>query len=287
VTPAEEPRAQRPPERPANPVELLEIRLFLEAIYERWGYDLRDYARPSMHRRVEAALAKSGASDLGALQHRVLVDAEAFARVLADLTVQVSDLFRDPEFFRSFVDHVVPVLRTYPLLNVWHAGCATGEEAYSTAVLLREAGLLDRCQLYATDLSAAAIERAKDGVFSTDDLAAVEDRYLRAGGATALADHATIAYGQLAFSEAVRRRILFFQHDLVGDHVFGEMHVVFCRNVLIYFGPELRARVLAKLEASLRPGGFLALGTAERLPAGRSFVDHDAAARIYRHRGLR
>ena len=263
------------------------------------------------------------------------------------------------------------MLRTYPLLNIWHAGCATGEEAYSTAVLLREEGVYDRCQIYATDLSTPALERAKQGVFATKDRAAVDERYRRAGGAGALehhatiaydqiafheavrsrivffqhdlvtdyvfaemyrqvehdvsgedvvgddragrsalrtADgrrsgrsdrrvaleraggalehHATIAYDQIAFHEAVRSRIVFFQHDLVTDYVFAEMHVVFCRNVLIYFGRELRGRVLDKLERSLCHGGFLCLGTSERLPSGErpAFVEL-TPERIYRLRG--
>jgi chemotaxis protein methyltransferase CheR len=267
-------------------VEAIEVRLFLEAIHDRYGYDLRDYAAPSMRRRVQVALAKSAASDLGALQHRVLSEPETFARVLADLTVQVSELYRDPAFYLELRARVVPVLRTYPLLNVWHAGCATGEEAYSTAVLLREEGLLDRCQIYATDLSAPALERAKQGVFATRDRAAVDDRYRRAGGAASLEAHATFAYDQIAFHEAVRRRIVFFQHDLVADYVFAEMHVVFCRNVLIYFGRDLRARVLDKLERSLCRGGFLCLGTSERLPTGdRGPFVEVGAERIYRLRG--
>jgi chemotaxis protein methyltransferase CheR len=268
-------------------VAALEIRLFLAAIYERYGYDLRDYGTRSMTRRVQVALAKSGASDLGALQHRVLTEPSVFARVLADLTVQVSELFRDPDFYRALRECVLPVLRTYPVLNIWHAGCSTGEEAYSTAVLLHEAGLLDRCQIYATDLSVSALYRAKQGVYLTSaDLGAETDRYQRAGGAETLAGHATVAYGQIAFHEALRRRILFFQHDLVSDYVFAEMHVVFCRNVLIYFGPDLRARVLGKLKKTLCRGGFLCLGASERLsPAHRTgFAELAAHEHIYRER---
>jgi chemotaxis protein methyltransferase CheR len=271
----------------ADVVAALEVRLFLEAIYERYGYDLRDYALPSMSRRVQAALSRSGLHDLGALQHRVLTDADAFARVLADLTVQVSALFRDPAFYLSFRERVVPVLRTYPHVNVWHAGCASGEEAYSTGIVLREAGLAARSQSYATDLSAAAVERAKQGVYAAKDLDAIVDGYRRAGGAASFESYATVAYGQIALTEALRSRILFFQHDLVSDYVFGEMQVVFCRNVLIYFGRALRERVMQKLARSLCPGGFLCLGSSERLPANLRgpFVEIDADARIYQLRG--
>jgi chemotaxis protein methyltransferase CheR len=268
-------------------VAALEVRLFLEAVHERYGYDLRDYALPSMSRRVHAALARSGLSDIGALQHRVLTDADAFALVLADLTVPVTELFRDPSFYRALRERVVPVLRTYPLLNVWHAGCATGEEAYSTAILLREEGLYGRCQLYATDLSQAALECAKEGVYSAKDLDAIVEGHRRAGGTGSFASHATVAYGRLALKESLRRRILFFQHDLVSDYVFAEMQLVLCRNVLIYFGRALRERVLEKLARSLCPGGFLCLGSSERLPVDAlgPFVEVDADARIYRLRG--
>jgi chemotaxis protein methyltransferase CheR len=270
-----------------DPVETLEVRLFLEAIDARYGYDLRDYAPPSMRRRVLVALGKSGLPNLGALQHAVLVDPALFARVLADLTVPVSELFRDPVFFRTFRERVVPTLRTYPFFNVWHAGCATGEEAYSTAILLREEGLGDRCQIYATDLSPRALEHAKQGVYRPQELSAVVERYALAGGTATLEAHATVAYGQLAMAESLRSRILFFQHSLVADHVFAEMTVVFCRNVLIYFGRDLRARVMRKLEESLARGGFLCLGSSERVPteARSAFVPFAPEERIYRFRG--
>jgi chemotaxis protein methyltransferase CheR len=269
-------------------LEAIEVRLFLEGLNARYGYDLRDYAPASMHRRVRAALALSGFSDLGALQHAVLADAALFCRVLPELTVPVSELFRDPAFFRAFRERVVPTLRTYPVFNVWHAGCATGEEAYSTAIVLREEGLLERCQIYATDLSPAVLGRAKEGVYHPRDLAAVEDRYAAAGGKATLGAHATIAYDQLAMAEALRSRILFFQHNLVSDHTFAEMTVVFCRNVLIYFGRGLRDRVMRKVEASLGAGGFLCLGSSERLPndGTQTFAPFVPEQRIYRYRGL-
>jgi chemotaxis protein methyltransferase CheR len=268
-------------------LEALEIRLFLDAIFARYGYDLRGYSPSSMRRRVRTALAKSGRPNLGALQHGVLTDAQLFARVLGDLTVPVSALFRDPDFYRAFRERVVPVLRTYPFVNVWHAGCATGEEAYSTAIVLREEGLYERCQLYATDLSVEALERAKQGVYGPRDLAVASAGYRRAGGLGTFADHATLAYEQLALPDSLRSRILFFQHSLVSDHVFAEMQVIFCRNVLIYFGPELRARVMRKLAQSLCRGGFLCLGSSERLPVEMrgSFVEVAGTERIYRHEG--
>jgi chemotaxis protein methyltransferase CheR len=260
----------------------LEVDLLLEAICARYGYDLRGYARPSLRRRVEAALARSGLAHLGELQHRVIRDPPFFAEVLQDLTVRASEMFRDPTFFRAFREKVVPVLRTYPQVRVWHSGCATGEEVYAAAIVLLEEGLLDRTQLYGTDLSLEALERAKQGVFSADRLEAYARNYHDAGGAASLDRYYTYAYDRIAMREALRARTVFFQHDLVTDHTFGEMHVVFCRNVLLYFGAELRGRVLAKLAESLCPGGFLCLGSSERMPDGSAFAELDREQRIYR-----
>jgi chemotaxis protein methyltransferase CheR len=264
----------------------LEISLLLDAIHARYGYDLRGYTPASMRRRVLAVLSKYGLPHLGELQHRVLTDSEFFASVLHDLTVQVSELFRDPHFYRAFRSQVLPVLRTYPLLRIWHAGCATGEEAYASAIMLSEAGLYDRAQIYATDLSARAIEQAKEGVYPVDRLRTFAENYAQAGGSSDLDRYLTTAYDHIALSEPLRRNILFFQHNLVSDHVFGEMHVVFCRNVLIYFARELRGRVLDKLRQALIHGGFLCLGSSERITS----ADHrlelselDAQERIYRH----
>jgi chemotaxis protein methyltransferase CheR len=254
--------------------EAIEIRLLLEAIRARYGYDLRDYAPASMRRRVLTALARSGLENLGQLQHQILDDPQLFGSVLEDLTVRVSDMFRDPDFYRAFRDEITPVLRTYPRLNIWHSGCATGEEAYSTAILLTEAGLYDRAQIYATDLSPRALEQAKEGVYSAEHLAAYTTNYEKTGGTSRLSSYYTAAYDRIAIREALRRNILFFQHDLVADHVFAEMNVIFCRNVLIYFGQELRQRVLHKFTQSLCPGGFLCLGSSEQL--SRSGADTDA-----------
>jgi len=270
-------------------VAALEVRLFLQAIFERYGYDLREYATGSLNRRIHLALTRSGQGNLGALQHRILTDPEVFSQVLADLTVQVSEFFRDPHFYKAFRAKVVPRLRTYPFIKIWHAGCATGEEAYSTAILLHEEGLLDRSQLYATDVSASAIERAKEGVFAVADLDALSETYRQAGGKETMSAYATAAYGQIALKDSLRKRIVFFQHDLVSDHVFGEVQVVFCRNVLIYFGRSLRERVLRKFADSLCVGGFLCLGSSERLATevAGTFAPAATDQRIYRMREAR
>lgn len=273
---------------PREEAESIEVSLLLEAIYARYGCDLRGYARAPMRRRVMAALGASGLANLGELQHAVLHDAQTFFEVLNDLTVHVTELFRDPLFYRTFRAEVVPVLRTYPLLRIWHAGCATGEEAYASAILLTEEGLYDRCQIYATDLSTRALAKAKQGIYPARHLEGFTRNYELSGGNATLSHYVTSAYDRVAFKESLRRNILFFQHNLVSDHTFGEMHVIFCRNVLIYFAPELRTTVLARLVQSLCTGGFLCMGNSERASrsSGRNeLTELSAEHRIYRYAG--
>jgi len=246
-------------------VEALEVRLLLEAIYCQYGYDLRDYASTSMRRRVLAALRRSGLAHLGEMQHKLLVDQPFFATVLDTLTVRVTELFRDPTFHLAFRERVVPVLRTYPLVRIWHAGCASGEEVYATSIILSEEGLYDRAQIYATDLSHDALDQARHGIYPAAQLGKFTENYRRAGGTASLSSYYTEAYDHIAMRESLRRNVLFFQHNLVSDHVFGEMNLIVCRNVLIYFGPELKVRVLRKFDQSLCPRGFLCLGTSEHL----------------------
>jgi chemotaxis protein methyltransferase CheR len=270
---------------PENETEALEIRLFLDAISAKYGYDMRGYATGSMRRRVLAALARSGLAHLGELQHRVLHDRAFFAEVIEDLTVRVSEMFRDPSFFLAFRSRVVPLLRTYPRLNVWHCGCAAGEEVYATAIVLLEEGLYDRTQIYATDVSAQALEQAKQALYPADRLKAFAEGYAASGGKSTFSSYFTEAYDGIALRESLRKNILFFEHNLVSDHVFAEMNVVFCRNVLIYFGEELRGRVMGTIRESLCPGGFLCLGSSETLRGAQAlpFSDFVPTERIYRH----
>jgi chemotaxis protein methyltransferase CheR len=266
--------------------EAIEQRLVLEAIFQKYGYDLRNYAPDSIKRRLRACLSRTGLAHLGELQHRVLESAEFFSGVIDELTVQVSEMFRDPAFYRAFRARVLPVLRTYPQIKIWHAGCASGEEAYTSAILLSEEQLLERAQIYATDLSARAIERAREGVYSMTQSALFSENYTLAGGKRRFEDHCSIAYGKFAISEPLRQSVVFFQHDLVSDYALGEMQVIFCRNVLIYFGAELRARVLDMFVKSLCRGGFLCLGANESLPAAlsREFAEVSANDRIFQRR---
>jgi chemotaxis protein methyltransferase CheR len=265
--------------------EAIEVRLLLEAILARYGYDLRDYAPASLHRRVLAALARTGLPHLGELQHRLLGDPDLMTTVLSTLTVSVSDMFRDPSFYLAFRSQVAPILHTYPLLRIWHCGCANGEEVYANAILLAEEGLYERAQIYATDLSPNALERAQQGIFPASSLPTYAENYAASGGRAEFSSYYTQAYDGIAMKEWLRKNILFFQHDLVGDHVFGEMHVVFCRNVLIYFTPALRERVIGKFALCIGPNGFLCLGRTERLPStalAGPFGEFEPEERIYR-----
>lgn len=246
-------------------LEALEARLLLEAMAQAYGADFRAYAPQSMHRRLRAARERLGCATLSELQQRVLHDRAAFEAVLAHLTVQVSEMFRNPAFFRALREEVLPYLGTWPSLKVWVAGCADGEELYSLAILFREAGLEHRTQFYATDISAAALARAEAGIYPTDKLAGFSRNYQQAGGTGSLSDYYTAAYDWARFDPTLRRRVVFADHNLAADAVFTEAHLVTCRNVMIYFTPELQERAVGLFADSLVHGGFLGLGAHETL----------------------
>lgn len=267
-------------------VENLEVELLLEAIYRRHGYDFRGYARDVMSRRLSVARLKVGASSLGELQHRLLVDEQLFRVVLAQLTVRVSDIYRDPEFWLALRQRVVPTLRTYPTLKLWLAGCAGGEEVYSMAILLEEEGLTERSIIYATDLSSDGLIEAKYGEYAEARLATFDANYRRAGGKRRFEDYCTVAYDCLAMHSSLRRNVVFFEHNLVSDYSPGQMNVVFCRNVLIYFDASTRQQTLELFRGCLHPSGYLCLGMSEALPP-RFRTEFEAIAaneRIYRAR---
>jgi len=268
-------------------IEELEIRLVLEAIHARYGYDFRGYALESMRRRLHVALTKSRSAHLGELQHRLLTEPALFSELLDDLTVQVSAMFRDPGFYLAFRREVVPILRTYPELKIWHAGCASGEEVYTTAILLAEEDLYERAQLYATDVSTTALTRAREGIYDTNVFESSRQGYVDAGGVGRFDDYYSTAYGKSVVREGLKKNVVFFQHDLASDYAFGEMHVIFCRNVLIYFGDPLRAKVFHTFAGGLRRGGFICLGQTERIPTSLdAFTEFCPKQRIYRHRGV-
>lgn len=262
----------------------LEIDLFLEAIYRLYRHDFRHYARPTLRRRLAQALGALGEASLSQLQHRVLREPALLAQVLRFLTVQVSELFRDPGFYLALRTQVVPLLRTYPSLKVWVAGCSRGEEVYSLAILLEEEGLLQRTIMYATDVSTEALRAAETGVYSIERAQSFSRNYQRAGGRRSLSDYYTAAYDGVAFDRRLRENVVFSDHSLATDSVFAEVHLVTCRNVLIYFDSELRDRAVSLFRESLVRKGFLALGAKESLRACKhaaGFVELDHENRIY------
>jgi chemotaxis protein methyltransferase CheR len=243
----------------------IEQRALLEAIYLRWQHDFRQYAPASMRRRLRQAMAALGCTRLSQLQDRVLRDGEAFDRLLQYLTVQVSEMFRDPAYFRALREQVVPELRTYPSLKLWVAGCSNGEEVWSLAILLHEEGLLERCIVYATDINPQALARAEAGVFDRDSMPVFSRNYLAAGGRASLGEYCTAAYGGVLFDRKLKRQVVFADHSLATDAVFSEVHLVSCRNVLIYFDAPLQTRAIGLFRDALVRHGFLGLGSRESL----------------------
>lgn len=253
----------------------IELRLLLDAIYYRYHYDFRNYAMASVRRRVTVAMENLGCETLAALQARILREEEAFSRLLQDLTIQVTDMFRDPLFFRAFREEIIPVLRTYPSIRLWVAGCATGEELYSYAVILREEGLLDRAILYGTDISPQALRKAESGVYELSRVRTFTNNHRLTGAKSSLSEHYTAAYQSVAFDQCFKRRAVFADHSLATDNVFAEVQVVSCRNVFIYFDSMLQERALGLIRRSLCRRGYLGLGSRETL----QFSSHSSAFR--------
>lgn len=248
-----------------HPVDEIELDLFIEALRRRYHYDFRSYSRASMARRADVARERLGCDTLSDAQRRLLHEPAVLPDVIDAMTVQVSEFFRDPDYFRALRQEVVPHLRTYSSLKVWVAGCANGEELYSLAILLREEGLLDRTIFYATEINRRALNKAQSGVYDIDRLAGFSVNYQRAGGRGSLSDHYTAAYGRAVFDRGLRNRVVFSEHDLATDEVFSEVHLISCRNVLIYFDDRLQNRVFRLFADSLVRGGFLGLGSHETL----------------------
>ncbi len=266
-------------------VERLELRLLLEAVYLRYGYDFREYAMSSVTRRLGQFAEGEGLRSYGDVTARLLREVAFFHRLVPFFSVSVTSLFRDPFFYAAMAEKVVPRLRSWPHVKVWHAGCATGEEVYSHAILLREAGLLERAMLYATDISQPALETGSAGIYSLEVIRKGTANYQAAGGHGALTDHYHARYQAAIMAPELRRRMTFARHNLAMDKSFGEMQVIVCRNVLIYFSEALQDKVLELFWESLDTGGILCLGDKESLTfsavAGR-FEVLDEAARIYK-----
>jgi chemotaxis protein methyltransferase CheR len=243
----------------------IELPLLLEAVYRKYHYDFRGYAAASLKRRLTQAMDRFGCRTLSQLQGRLLHEPALFPALLDFLTVQVSEMFRDPQYFLALREKVVPLLRTYPSLKIWVAGCSTGEEVYSMAILLQEEGLLERSLIYATDINANALERAQAGIYDAARIGGFTDNHRKSGARSSLSDYYTAAYGKAVFDKSLKTNIVFADHSLSTDSAFSEVHLVSCRNVLIYFDRRLQDRVLGLFRESLCRKGFLGLGAKESL----------------------
>jgi chemotaxis protein methyltransferase CheR len=254
-----------PPLSYNSELERIEIELLLEGVFRHYGFDFRSYAYASVRRRLWKRTEAEGLSSISGLQALVLHDSAAMERLLLDLSVSVTAMFRDPGFYQVFRDDVVPLLRTYPFIRIWHAGCSSGEEVYSTAILLEEEGLLERTRIYATDINDAVLQQARAGIFPLNRMQEYTENYIRAGGKRSFSEYYTAKYDGALFSPSLTRNTVFSQHNLVTDRSFSEFTVIFCRNVLIYFDRDLQNRVHTLFYDSLVMLGILALGSKESL----------------------
>jgi chemotaxis protein methyltransferase CheR len=269
-------------------LEEIEIDVLLEGVFRRYGFDFRNYARASLRRRLLRRRDLEGVATVSGLLERLLHDPECMERLLLDLSINVTAMFRDPSFYRTFRHVVVPILRTYPFLRIWNAGCSTGEETYSLAIVLAEEGLLDRTRIYATDINKSVLARAREGVFPMEKMRDYTENYLAAGGTRAFSEYYVAAYDGARFDPALAANVVFAQHNLVADRSFNEFHMVVCRNVLIYFDKVLQDRVHRLFYDSLARFGILALGQKETVvftPHERDYQAVDEAGRLYRKAG--
>lgn len=252
--------------------ESIELDLLLQAIYQKYHYDFKDYSRAHIKRRILYRMRMAKLEDLSQMQHKILYDRSLFETLLMDLSINVTEMFRDPQFYLALREKVIPGLKKHAFIKVWHAGCSTGEEVYSMAILLKEEGLYQKTQMYATDFNALVLRRAKDAIYPVDLIKEYTANYQKAGGIHSFADYYTAQYGSVILDPVLKERIVFADHNLVTDGVFGEMNLILCRNVLIYFTKRLQNRVVKLFRDSLAPGGYLCLGTKESL----QFSDHGA-----------
>jgi chemotaxis protein methyltransferase CheR len=248
-----------------NELEDIEIQLLLEGVFLYYGFDFRNYAPASLKRRIWKIVRSEHLTSISALQEKLLHDRAYLERFLIGLSVNVTAMFRDPSFYLAFRSKVVPLLRTYPFIRIWCAGCSTGEEVYSMAILLQEEGLYQRCRIYATDMNEMVLKTAKAGIFPLGLMQEYSQNYLQAGGKHSLSEYYTAAYDNAIFRSSLKENIVFSAHNLVTDGSFNEFNVILCRNVLIYFNQVLQERVHKLLYESLCIFGVLGLGHKESL----------------------
>jgi len=262
--------------------EDIELKLLLEGVYQQYGYDFREYAHASIKRRILRHMGVHRIATMSQLQDRVLHDSKLMESLLIDVSVHVTEMFRDAEFYRSFRQHVVPILHTFPLFHLWHAGCSTGQEVYSLAILLHEEGLLDRARIYASDIQGSALKIAREGIYPISSMKESIMNYRAAGGKEDFADYYTARYGSMKLNPDLKQHITFCNHNLATDAPFQKFEVVLCRNVMIYFNQQLKSHALDLFYQSLTPLGLLAVGAKESVHKKHKFESFDAKNRIYR-----
>jgi chemotaxis protein methyltransferase CheR len=266
-------------------LEAIEVDLLTQGIFQHYGFDFRDYSLPSLRRRLWKRVYAEGLSTISGLQDKVLHDPACMERLLLDLSINTTAMFRDPSFYLAFRQKIVPLLRTYPFVRIWHAGCSTGEEVYSMAILLQEEGLYERSRIYATDINEAVLQRAKDGIFPLSSMQENTANYIAAGGKGTFSGYYTARYDYALFRPSLRENVVFAQHNLVTDASFNHFNVIFCRNVLIYFNNQLQDRVQELFLNSMELFGILGLGKKETIrytAVTDSYEELDAGERLYR-----
>ncbi len=269
---------------PFQSTESIEITLLIDAIYYAYGYDFRNYAFSSKKRRLDDLKSKYRFHNYAEMQHKILHDREFFYELLSRLTITVTEFYRDPYIYQLLKNKVFDHLKTYPKIKIWHAGCATGEEVYSLAILLQEAGLYERCIIYATDINPLALDTARAGAYSLERIKKGSEQYFQAGGQFTLAEYYSTNKDQGIIKDELKTNIVFSDHNLATDQYFGEMQLILCRNVMIYFNNDLTNRSLGVFDKSLCPGGFLVLGNKETLSLydiAKDYEELDKKGKIY------
>jgi len=263
----------------------LEISLLLEAVYRKYGYDFRQYSQAHIRRRIVSRMKMASITDIAHMQSRVLNDQSFAAVALQDLSITVTEMFRDKGFYKSLRENVIPILKTYPFIKIWHAGCSTGQEAYSMAIMLEEEGLYDRTTIYATDFNQQALNKAKDGIFSVSLIKEYTSNYHLSGGSEPFSKYYSSSYDNAIVNQSLKRNIVWANHNLVTDSVFAEVNLILCRNVLIYFNSELQNKVQHLFYNSLMNGGILCLGSKETLRFSdvyENYTDVDKKHKVYK-----
>lgn len=258
---------------------------FLEVVYNKYGYDFRQYSKAHLNRRIKNRMALAGIQNLAELKLSLINDETLGYHLINDLSITVTEMFRDPGFYRSIRENVIPVLKTHPFIKIWHAGCSTGEEAYSMSILLKEEGLIDRTTIYATDFNQNALNRARNGIYSCEQIKEYTSNYQLAGGKESFSDYYSSNYGNVIMNQLLKKNIVWANHNLVTDSVFAEVHMIMCRNVLIYFDKDLQNKVQNLFYDSLINGGILGLGSKEGLRYSDMFdkyIEMDKKQRIFK-----